>query len=380
MKARDKLRLLVLCIALISCATYVSGYAKAKMIFASEIIRHGDRTPYKALPTAPYSWPEDLGQLTALGMQEEYFLGKSMRHVYITQEKLLAENYQADQIYVRSTDIDRTLMSAQSLLLGLYPLGSGPVLANGEFALPNGYQPIPVHSISIKRDTLLLARNVKRTEFNNLVDQYVAITDCWKKQETVLKPKMKKWRKALDMPIKSIYDIPSLGDNLYVRTVHNVPLPSKLSPQEIKEIIYYGSIILAQEYQPKQIGALTGKKLLVAERDNMQKVVNGESSLKFILYSAHDISILAFMSAIGAPLEVDPPYASHLAIQLYQLEKQPEKQSENQAEKNYYYFTIAFNDKPIKIPSCDMTYQCTLTQLNKIIDMLNKVVKVDVKQ
>ena len=92
------------------------GTSKEKLIFAIDVIRHGDRNPIIAIPAVAHDWPEGLGQLTALGMHQEYELGKKCRHDYVNKEKLLPSSYQKGTLYVRSTDIDRTLMSATFFL------------------------------------------------------------------------------------------------------------------------------------------------------------------------------------------------------------------------------------------------------------------------
>ena len=85
--------------------------------------RHGDRSPWASIPgddANNASWPDGLGQLTAKGMQQTHFLGRTIR------ERYSIGNYSRYEYYVRSTDYDRTLQSAQCVLSGIFPPGSGP--------------------------------------------------------------------------------------------------------------------------------------------------------------------------------------------------------------------------------------------------------------
>ncbi len=107
-------------------STLVIGYEKPQLVFTLDLIRHGDRTPLKKIPHILYDWNLGLGQLTPKGMQQEYELGVKLRESYVKKSQLLPIEYQSETLYVRSTNVDRTLMSAQSLLLGLYPLELAP--------------------------------------------------------------------------------------------------------------------------------------------------------------------------------------------------------------------------------------------------------------
>lgn len=96
-------------------STDLDGLVQVHLVF-----RHGDRTPISPYPKDPYknyNWPGGLGQLTNAGKRRHHELGAWLRSRY---QGWLSEQYDNHQIVVRSTDTDRTLMSAMANLAGVY--------------------------------------------------------------------------------------------------------------------------------------------------------------------------------------------------------------------------------------------------------------------
>uniref|UniRef100_A0A8B9NLK0 Uncharacterized protein n=1 Tax=Accipiter nisus TaxID=211598 RepID=A0A8B9NLK0_9AVES len=97
--------------------------------------RAGYRSPIKAYPRDPFqegAWPQGFGQLTQVLRLPCPPLPSALR----------SRSHGSRCIFIRSTDCDRTLMSAETNLAGLYP-PEGQQMFN-----PNiSWQPIPVHTV-----------------------------------------------------------------------------------------------------------------------------------------------------------------------------------------------------------------------------------------
>ncbi len=139
-----------------------------KLRFVFEMFRHGARSPWNGLNASNVDvlgqkW-NGPGELTAVGMREHFLLGYRNRMVY---GNFLSSNYKVNEIYAISTDVNRTIMSANSQIQGIYQPGTGPSLtpvqqdnslppvnktnfdvekaALGTDALPEQIQVIPLH-------------------------------------------------------------------------------------------------------------------------------------------------------------------------------------------------------------------------------------------
>lgn len=95
-------------------------------------------------------------------MRQQQRLGELLRKEYVDNLGFLNSNYNRSEIEVYSTPVNRTILSVQSLLYGLYPAGTGPRMSyvdriwhippysnktdheEQNYAFPNKYQPIKV--------------------------------------------------------------------------------------------------------------------------------------------------------------------------------------------------------------------------------------------
>ena len=330
------------------------SFSAEKLIFTLDLIRHGDRTPIRVIPAIPYKWKIGLGQLTAEGMRQEYELGKQFRKHYIDETHLLPANYQQESMYVFSTDVERTLMSAESVLMGLYPPGTGPVTDKSQAGLPQAYQPIPIHTAPKKYDHMIIHRIDSAAE-KMLMEKYVYSTAEWQRKEHKLKPYFQRWSALTGLQITKLKHLQSLSDSLFVHQTHHVPTPAGMNDDEIKTIIEAGMWAFIAEKKPKPVANAYSSQVMANIAKFMKTSSEQKSRLRFVLLSAHDSTIASALSFIGGPLTTPPRYASDLNFSLYES-----------GTKNYIV-KVSYNGTPIMIPACGHT-SCTLQKFLEIAE------------
>lgn len=115
-----------------------------RLKFVQAIWRHGDRAPgglpYPLDTNGEEHWPRGWNQLTNEGMRQLQDLGAFFRRRYAG--RFLNATYRVKEVAVVSTDKERALVSAQSMLHGFFP----PSTAADRFDAAVAWQPIPVHS------------------------------------------------------------------------------------------------------------------------------------------------------------------------------------------------------------------------------------------
>lgn len=140
------------------------GVMELKMVHI--VWRHGDRSPTTTFNADPFqedSWTfggGGWGQLSPLGMYQHLTLGKKLRNRYVnavnSTYNFLPSVYDQKTMYVRSTGINRTLISATSNMLGMYGQDGYNSIAGIDFpdaqGWPRGYVPIPIHTVDYDSD------------------------------------------------------------------------------------------------------------------------------------------------------------------------------------------------------------------------------------
>ena len=105
--------------------------SKETIIFAFQINRHGARAPYfgvkEGLDVYKEKWAQ-IEEISDVGRRMLYLLGVKIRKRYIDDCHLLSQNYNPQEIFIKSTDSNRTIESIYSYIQGLYPNGTGKTI------------------------------------------------------------------------------------------------------------------------------------------------------------------------------------------------------------------------------------------------------------
>ena len=118
-----QLALLGICLLSLLCV----GYSQAsRLVYVQEVFRHGHRYPLYGSAADGSSFIKDIrsaGELTKQGKSMHYILGQNLYATYwnsLFGGTPYFSTYNQSKFYVKSTNVNRTIESVQSQLLGIF--------------------------------------------------------------------------------------------------------------------------------------------------------------------------------------------------------------------------------------------------------------------
>ncbi|XP_049781921.1 prostatic acid phosphatase-like [Schistocerca cancellata] len=355
------MRLIVVCLLVNTAHAVDSGTP----VLVHLLFRHGDRTPIDPYPTDPFRnrsyWPEGYGQLTNVGKEQEYELGQWFRKRY---GNWLPNIYDPDDIYVRSTDVDRTLMSAETVLAALYPPEG-----RQRWRQNLGWQPIPVHTTPEREDELLAGKKTCLRYQDEW--QKVMNSEHMKKYNEKYKELYSYLTNHSGREVKNVDDVLYLYDTLHVETLKNLSIPEWTKAVFPTKMAPPAKFAFKLPTLTKEMKRLKGGPFVKEVITHMLLKVN--SSLvpdrKIFMYSAHDDTLSAILNTLHIYNDMMPPYSSAVVLEL-RVNAQQEYEV-----AIFYKNTTDENPFVLTIPGC--TAACPLANF---IDLTKNVVPEDWKE
>jgi acid phosphatase len=287
-----------------------------------------------------------LGQLTEIGSQQHVQLGNNERTLYVDTYGLLPPTLNASMIWLRSTDVYRTLTSAQSHLYGLYPPGT----AGEDVGV------LQINTIDQNTDDLV--GNTVTCPYLNTMLAEIMNSSAWQANLQANAQLINQLTKAFNTTPPGFQE---LMDSLYARYCHNLSMPVGVTLDMFEQIVAAANwetnyILTYPLYSNLSLGSFALEVL-----NNIQNAVNNpDQAVKYFLFSAHDSTVGPLMALLGGFDHVWPPYASHIEFELWQSNSQPSQ----------FFVQVKYNGEIPVLPGCG-AQMCPVQLFSKVV--LNNV-------
>jgi len=403
----------------------VSGELRPVMVV--ELFRHGARSAdieFSDDGKARYANKQS-GVLQSNGLREHYLLGRMVRENYAQLFDPTKGFEGVSMVKVYSSDTDRTILSATGHMMGMFPYGTGlnitglssnnskillppynykskeadSLIQQTNFALPQGFNPVPIHVKDASTDTLFMKKMKKACPWGHTLqklsygrlsldlDRFIdSIGDELKKKGYNCNEIFGKKCKSIS-GVKgkwSLKNVAMFADSVRSHYYLNGVLPVGISDELfVKLKRMFGIYYIAKRYShPKVLKSyITG--ILKLTKNGFHDKSQNNSTLNYIGLSGHEENLFPLLLALNQtsleclleglspdtkqptgttspkPCLPPPPFSSNLIFELLQ-----DPSSQN------HYIRLKYNNDPISIKNTNSTL-FTLEEFDKLVDELS---------
>ncbi|XP_033229017.1 venom acid phosphatase Acph-1-like [Belonocnema kinseyi] len=325
------------------------------------VFRHGDRMPHTSAgegyvnnPNAENNYfPIGQGGLTNDGKLREYNLGQFLREKY---NNFLDSTFTPEVLEARSTNYERTILSLQLVLAGLYPPN------NDQVWNPSlNWQPIPTYYEPETKDILL--STILCSRFQEQRAKIMQIPEVKEKFESFA-DLLKNLTTLVGRPITTTFDVAKIYFTILTEYESNFTIPNWASRylynQHVINAIKFDYEIAVYNNIMKK---LTAGPLIRKMSEDMISVRNGSftNGRKIFLYSGHESNLVTLLSSFGVYHFHVPKFSSAVIVEFYRLKEEYYVQV-------VYYLGIPPEIEIKEIPGCSK-----LCPLHKFLELMKPV-------
>jgi len=383
---------------------------RTELVQVIQLGRHGARSP-NSFELLPNQYPEKEGELTILGIVQQYFLGQEMRKRYVEDLHFLSEDFNSSEVTIKSSWKNRTMRSAFAFLNGLYPQETGVWMDN--VYAEEGFPPeqlLPLKSpqrtitreetMRVKIDEDWARESMEIVQMDGDLYFHAHKNDNCPPAEKTIK-EIKKAHHSLEMEkYLALVLYPQLASGINSHLGFNLIDEDSLTLKKAKSVLdnyrcnsfhgkdhpiiddytlnllkksrhhYAYNIMLKDE----MVRSIAGSRLLKEFLEYTSAVRDGvPSAPKFVFYAAHDTNLEILFSIFLLQSKIDMeehyniiPFSSVLSIEVHK-EQETEEGPNGPETKDAYYVKLLFNDEPQLIKWC-ASYKCPLDQFHRILE------------
>ncbi|XP_034186973.2 venom acid phosphatase [Osmia lignaria lignaria] len=358
-------RTLLTCAIIGLTAIICVATVEAELEVVSVLFRHGDRTPDDSndekYPNDPYLdydfYPMGRGQLTNQGKRREYTLGRFLRMKY---GRFLKDLYTQETVIGVSSEYDRTKMSLQLVLAGLFPPNR-----EQKWNLMLNWQPIPTNYIRRYEDNLFLPEDCPL--YANEYDRVLESPEG-RKALSKYSDLMKNLTEWSGKNISTPWDMYYLYHTLMAEYSMDLTLPDWAYTVFPNGDLWNGTVFAydAASFTPL-LRRINGGAYLREVTKTMLNFITGrvENERKMYLYSGHESNVAAVMQSLRVYYPHVPEYSSALILELHKIDNE------------YYvkilnYLGIPSKIIELQIPGCEK-----LCPFDKYLELMEDVLPSD---
>ena len=360
--------------------------AKSEIVFVFEHFRHGARSSVYIdkhnTDIYDIKWIGD-GELTSVGMRMLYLIGVHIRTKY---NNIINKYTSPRELIVYSTDLNRTILSAESQLLGMFPPEKGekidpnlkkysyppneiPLEAQNEIdrlgpvSIPSKIRPIPINFFHKEKKPYLLTEesDCPRTKFIKQQNyKKKDVQDFIRNFREKYSDKLMKYFKITDKSIfENYYFLLEVTDHFISSYIHKRKNLKFFEDEGInlkeyyEECIKFKNISMYEIETTEELGIMAASPIFKEMLYYMDNIINinikndlekKNKTTKFIMYSGHDYIIAAVQLYLHSLFGTQSYYPEFAANQFFELHKK-DNVDDNKLKEDDFFVQYLYNGK-----------------------------------